>query len=709
MPNASPKRTPACTPTSVRWPRPCNTACCPTGCPTWPGLDLAFRYLPGAGGVDIGGDWYDAIPLDDDRLMIVVGDVSGRGLHAGTVMASLRYSIRAFASQGDMPATVLAKLTRLLDVGTDRHFATVLCVVVDIAGHTITVSNAGHPNPILIVGDTVRPVETTVGVPIGVSRDATYETVTEAIPPLATLLAFTDGLFERRGESVDDGFERLRELGAVDARITRRAAHPDRRTPRCMTPLPTTPRSWGCDGALVDEEPASVNVTAEVSFDDEGTAVIRVAGEIDIATADTVRQAVAVAIEPGPTHLVFDLSGVDFIDSSGLAVLLEAAKTAGSVRIDPAVEHRATGHRRDRPQRDVRDRRLMDSRRFPNRSTSVRQARRFVADQLSELAPDLVEAVTLMVSELATNCVRHADADFTVSVQFETDRVRVVVADDGPGSPQLRSPTPSEPYGRGLQIVSEFSDEWGLTRRHGPGPRCGSACDSQPRRESGATTASDRTAASAATALGRGSNGPPANPSITSSTGSARRPTIGANGPTRERACRSVGTVAAGGRLEPPTPCDGLGRDDAARPSVSAPAMSPVDAGRPPSWSGSDTRSSSTCGWRSWRCRRTPDRSAIALQMPRRWAQSAPIILARPSAQIDVHIGTRVGVERVMVETPASVLDGEVRVGRVGREERVERIRRARDIWSLEALEDSTKVVCQAYEAGCIAVLQQRE
>ena len=132
----------------------------PERVPNVAGLDLAFRYLPGAGGTDIGGDWYDAIPLDDGRVMIVVGDVSGRGLHAGTVMASLRYSIRAFASQGDMPATVLAKLTRLLDLGHDRHFATVLCVVVDIAARTITTANAGHPSPILILPDDIRSIET---------------------------------------------------------------------------------------------------------------------------------------------------------------------------------------------------------------------------------------------------------------------------------------------------------------------------------------------------------------------------------------------------------------------------------------------------------------------------------------------------------------------------------------------------------------------
>jgi hypothetical protein len=187
----------------------------PDRVPEVPGLDLAFRYLPGASGVDIGGDWYDAIPLDDHRLMIAVGDVSGRGLGAGTVMASLRYAIRAFASQGDMPPTVLSKLTRLLDICDDGHFATVLCVVVDTAARTITVANAGHPNPILIHGEAVGFVETQVGPPIGVTSGTVYDSVTKQLPPRATLLVFTDGLFERRGESVDAGLERLRQSASA--------------------------------------------------------------------------------------------------------------------------------------------------------------------------------------------------------------------------------------------------------------------------------------------------------------------------------------------------------------------------------------------------------------------------------------------------------------------------------------------------------------
>jgi hypothetical protein len=182
----------------------------PESLPNLSGVDLAYRYLPGASGVDIGGDWYDVIPLDDTRMMIVVGDVSGRGVRAGAVMASLRFAIRAFASQGDSPPAILAKLTPLVDVDHDDHFATVLCAVVDVAAHTATIANAGHPNPLLLHGEAVDFVDTSVGVPIGVTRSAVYESVSVSVPPYATLVAFTDGLFERRGETIDDGLERLR-------------------------------------------------------------------------------------------------------------------------------------------------------------------------------------------------------------------------------------------------------------------------------------------------------------------------------------------------------------------------------------------------------------------------------------------------------------------------------------------------------------------
>ena len=181
----------------------------PEELPEFPALDLAARYVPGVDGVDIGGDWYDVIGLDNGNVVFVVGDVSGRGLRAATVMAALRYSIRAYVVQGDPPAAILFKLTKLIDIVRDAHFATVLCGVVEVDARRVTFANAGHPNPLLIGGSRTEFVPTPVGPPVGVAAGP-YESVTVSIPEHGTLLAFTDGLFERRNESPDASLERLR-------------------------------------------------------------------------------------------------------------------------------------------------------------------------------------------------------------------------------------------------------------------------------------------------------------------------------------------------------------------------------------------------------------------------------------------------------------------------------------------------------------------
>jgi serine phosphatase RsbU (regulator of sigma subunit) len=189
------------------------------------GLEVATRYVAGVEGIDVGGDWYDLVELDDGRLLFVVGDVSGRGLHAATMMASLRHAIRAYAAQGDAPETILTKLSGLISVVRDGHFATVLCGTIDVAGHRVTLANAGHPEPLLISDQQAKYVATTTGVPVGVPDGPPYSSITFSIPPDATLLAYTDGLVERRRESLDVGLERLKHAalgsdGTLEALLT---------------------------------------------------------------------------------------------------------------------------------------------------------------------------------------------------------------------------------------------------------------------------------------------------------------------------------------------------------------------------------------------------------------------------------------------------------------------------------------------------------
>jgi serine phosphatase RsbU (regulator of sigma subunit) len=178
--------------------------------PQLPGLEAAGEYRAGERGTEIGGDWYDVIELSRRHLLLVVGDVSGRGLRAGTTMASLRFAIRAYAAEERSPARILNKLAALLSLSRERQLATVLCALIDAEDREVAVASAGHLPPLLINAQGSGFLDLPVGLPIGVDPMATYAEVSVPVGDRATLLAFTDGLVERRGEPLDTGLERLR-------------------------------------------------------------------------------------------------------------------------------------------------------------------------------------------------------------------------------------------------------------------------------------------------------------------------------------------------------------------------------------------------------------------------------------------------------------------------------------------------------------------
>jgi serine phosphatase RsbU (regulator of sigma subunit) len=180
----------------------------PRRLPSIASLEIATRYVAGADGVDVGGDWYSLVQIDDQRFGFVVGDVSGRGVTAATIMAQLRYTVRAYLLEGHGPGAVLEMCSHQLDIAVDGHFATVLVGVGDLGSREITFANAGHPSPLVVSGGESSFVETSVGPPIGVGP-ATYAETTIVMSARSTLLAFTDGLIERRGEDIDRGFQRL--------------------------------------------------------------------------------------------------------------------------------------------------------------------------------------------------------------------------------------------------------------------------------------------------------------------------------------------------------------------------------------------------------------------------------------------------------------------------------------------------------------------
>jgi anti-sigma regulatory factor (Ser/Thr protein kinase) len=104
----------------------------------------------------------------------------------------------------------------------------------------------------------------------------------------------------------------------------------------------------------------------------------------------------------------------------------------------------------------------MNERAFGNVPTAVTAARRFVVAELADVPRSVVDEIAVMVSELATNCVRHTDGEFRVRVEHDARRVRIEVTDRGAGMPTLRVPPASEPSGRGLRIVRELADSYGV-------------------------------------------------------------------------------------------------------------------------------------------------------------------------------------------------------------------------------------------------------
>jgi serine phosphatase RsbU (regulator of sigma subunit) len=179
------------------------------GLPAVEGLQVAARYRAGADALEVGGDWYDVMERRPGSVAFVVGDVSGHGLAAATTMAALRFAVRGFLSEGHAIEGVLARLRGLLDVSTDHQFATVLLGELDVAAGRLHLVCAGHFPPLLVDGDGARPVDVPVAPPVGVDVGTPFPAVTVELPPGTTLLAFSDGLVERRGEVVDTGLARL--------------------------------------------------------------------------------------------------------------------------------------------------------------------------------------------------------------------------------------------------------------------------------------------------------------------------------------------------------------------------------------------------------------------------------------------------------------------------------------------------------------------
>ncbi|MFE9623934.1 SpoIIE family protein phosphatase [Streptomyces sp. NPDC006527] len=194
----------------------------PTIGPEIPGMTLAARYIPTGGGLQVGGDWYDMIPLPGGRFALVIGDVQGHDVRAAGLMGQLRIALRAYAAEGHRPDAVLSRASRFFyglthtdkaDASADPRFATCLYVEVDPVTGVLETARAGHLDPAIRMADgTVMVRATAGGLPLGLDPDSDYPTTRLILEPGEALMLCTDGLLETGGHDIDTGWRRIRTI-----------------------------------------------------------------------------------------------------------------------------------------------------------------------------------------------------------------------------------------------------------------------------------------------------------------------------------------------------------------------------------------------------------------------------------------------------------------------------------------------------------------
>ncbi|MEV0317388.1 SpoIIE family protein phosphatase [Streptomyces sp. NPDC050658] len=376
--------------------------------PRIPGMSVAARYVPTGGGLQVGGDWYDMIPLPSGRIAFVIGDVQGHDVRAAGLMGQLRIALRAYASEGHRPDAVLSRATRFLSGITDGittngssgdpsgdaadpRFATCLYVEADPVTGVLEIARAGHPEPAIRMADgTVLLRPTAGGLPLGIDPDADYPTTRLVLESGETMLICTDGLIETGGHDLDSGWKRIRKI---------------------LEEYDAEGESEGGDGLEV--------------------------------LADTLVQAVH---GPSSHHTTGPLADRREDD---IAVLLLGR----------------TGH----PERRTAARRtvLTVAQAEPER---IAGARRHVRELLHDWAdPDQVDSAVLMVSEMVTNVLVHTDGDALLVAEVTgepgTRRLRAEVSDGSDDLPHKRHPGELASSGRGLVLMELLAGAWGVDPR----------------------------------------------------------------------------------------------------------------------------------------------------------------------------------------------------------------------------------------------------
>ncbi|HEV7626413.1 MAG TPA: SpoIIE family protein phosphatase [Streptomyces sp.] len=380
--------------------------------PAIEGIALAARYVPAGGGLEVGGDWYDVIPLPSGRTALVIGDVQGHDVRAAGIMAQLRIALRAYAAEGHRPDAVLARASRFLaglgrpetasgetEPGEtsqgDNRFATCLYMEADPVTGTLDIARAGHPDPALWLADGTMLIRPTAGgLPLGIEPGTEYPTTRLVLEPGETLLVCTDGLIESGGHTIDSGWRRIRHI----AREQAEGAHAPEDLEQFANALvrPTQgPLSGDEAGPLADRR------------------------EDDIAL-------LLLALDP-------------------VYAVERAAAAEG-------VSRRTT---------------LVVAQAEPDRIGEARhQLQGMLFDWVNE---DQIDAAVLMLSEMLTNVLVHTDGDARVIAECSGTRgnrlLRVDVADTSDALPHRRTPGELASSGRGLVMMEMLAGAWGVDPR----------------------------------------------------------------------------------------------------------------------------------------------------------------------------------------------------------------------------------------------------
>jgi sigma-B regulation protein RsbU (phosphoserine phosphatase) len=180
----------------------------PSALPAAAGAEMAVRYVPGTGVV--GGDWYDVFTLPGGRLGMVIGDVTGSGLQAAVIMGRMRTALQAYALETPDPAEVLAKLDAQMQHFEPDAMATVAYAVLDPGLDRMDICLAGHYPPVMASpGRPAELADVPPGLLIGAAPAARRQQAAIAVTPGTLMCFFTDGLIERRGQTIDQGLDRL--------------------------------------------------------------------------------------------------------------------------------------------------------------------------------------------------------------------------------------------------------------------------------------------------------------------------------------------------------------------------------------------------------------------------------------------------------------------------------------------------------------------